>query len=43
MQVNIERELGTELWTHHDWIDNRVLSLGLPNPNELEIVNVIST
>ena len=43
MQVMIESELGTELWTHHNRIYSRVFSPSLPNMNGLDIVNVILT
>ena len=38
MQVMIESDLGTELWTHQDRIDSQVLSPRLPNIYGLEIV-----
>jgi hypothetical protein len=43
MQVSIESDLGTEIWTRQDRIDSSVLSGRLPNTKELDIVNVIFT
>ena len=39
----IERDLGTELWTQQDRLDNQELSPCLTNTNGLNIVNVILT
>jgi hypothetical protein len=39
----IENDLGTELWTHQDKIDSRVLSPRLPNLYGLYVGNVIFT
>ena len=36
IQVRIESELGTKLWTHQDRIDNGVFSLTLPEANALD-------
>lgn len=41
MKVMIKTDLGTELCTHQDRIDNRKLSLKLSNINGLDVVNVI--
>lgn len=43
MQVRKECDLGTELWTHQNKIDNGAFSLNLPNANKLDIVFVILT
>lgn len=43
MQVMIERNLGTELWTQQDRLDSQVLSPWLPNTNGLNIVNEVLT
>ena len=36
----IENDLGTELWTHQDRINSRVLYPKLPNSDGLDIVKV---
>lgn len=43
MQVMIESELGTELWTHHNRIYSRVFSPSLPNTYGLDNVGVTLT
>lgn len=41
MQVGIESQLCTTLWTHQDRRDNGVFSLNLLNASGLNIVNII--
>jgi hypothetical protein len=43
MQIMIESYLGTELWTHQDRVNNRILSPWLSNTNGLDISNAILT
>lgn len=39
----IESDLGTKFWSHQDRIDNRIISLMLPNANRLFIMIAIFT
>jgi hypothetical protein len=43
MQVRIEIDLDTKLWTHQDRIDNRILPPELTNTNRLDFLNVTLT
>lgn len=42
MQVLIESEIGSELWTHQNRIGSKALSPSLPNIHKLDIMNVNS-
>lgn len=40
IQVITENDLGTQLWTHQDSIENIILYPKLPNKDGLDFVNV---